>query len=246
MARWNPEKHGPVLRTARLREDLSQAEVGKRVGVSQPTVGYWEQGKRAPSDEQIMLLERLLGPLASDTAPEEEPGASLLGAWVNKKRVAKNWTVPELARQAAVSPSTIYNIESGRTSNLQKQSVESLEKAFGEKLPQDTKEEIARSANVEGIGEFTDFDPYDENNLPTSGGIYVLYDVSERPIYVGMASNISSRIRSHKDKFWFRKPIVETASFVTILDEKRRREIETLLIKFLRSNAVINQQNVDR
>ncbi|CAA9444342.1 MAG: hypothetical protein AVDCRST_MAG14-238 [uncultured Rubrobacteraceae bacterium] len=246
MSRWKPDRHAPALRNARLREGLSQKEIGLRVGVTQPTVGNWELARSVPPDKTIDKLERIFGLFTNDQYDEDDSAPSALGAWVNKRRVAKGWTVPELARQANVTAATIYNIESGRTSNLQKRTVRSLEKALGERLSNDTKKEIAENASIEGVGEFLDFDPYDEVNLPTTGGIYVLYDVSERPIYVGMASKIKSRIRDHKDKFWFRKPIVETASFVEITDDKQRREIERLLIKFLKSNAVINQQNVDR
>ena len=74
----------------------------------------------------------------------------------------------------------------------------------------------------------------------------MFYDVSQRPIYVGMSDDVRRRILDHSEKFWFKAPIVETGSYVEIKDKTLRRQVETLLIKFLKSNAVLNRQNVER
>jgi hypothetical protein len=74
----------------------------------------------------------------------------------------------------------------------------------------------------------------------------VLYDISQRPLYVGQGKVIDKRIRDHNDKFWFRSPIVETASFVQINSRELRERVEAVLIKFMKNNAVINKQHVDR
>lgn len=74
----------------------------------------------------------------------------------------------------------------------------------------------------------------------------MLYDISERPIYVGQGSDIRNRIRAHQEKFWFKRPIVETAAYVKIEEKNLREKVEKLLIRFLKSNAVINKQNVER
>ena len=96
------------------------------------------------------------------------------------------------------------------------------------------------------IGELIDFDPHDPGEHPALSGIYVLYDISERPLYVGQGKAIDKRIRDHNDKFWFRSPIVESASYVQIDDKELRERVEAVLIKFLKSNAVINKRLVDR
>jgi excinuclease UvrABC nuclease subunit len=96
------------------------------------------------------------------------------------------------------------------------------------------------------MGSLEDFDPHDDEDLPTEPGIYVLYDISQRPVYVGEGKNVRKRIRDHQEKFWFKRPIVETASWIRVADDTLRLQIETLMIKFLKSNAVINKQNVDR
>ncbi|MCK5797579.1 MAG: hypothetical protein KAI47_10370, partial [Deltaproteobacteria bacterium] len=72
------------------------------------------------------------------------------------------------------------------------------------------------------------------------------YDVSERPIYVGKAARISRRVKEHEEKFWFRSPIVQRALYVEIKDETLRHQVEQVLIKFLKSHAVINKQSVER
>jgi hypothetical protein len=70
--------------------------------------------------------------------------------------------------------------------------------------------------------------------------------ISDRPIYVGQGQKISARLRDHREKFWFKQPIVQNAAFVGVADKVLREQIEKVLIKFLKSNAVLNQQNVVR
>jgi len=68
----------------------------------------------------------------------------------------------------------------------------------------------------------------------------------ERPLYVGEGGNIRNRIKDHAQKFWFKAPIVDTGAYIRIDDVELRKKVETLLIKFLKSNAVLNKQNVER
>ena len=46
--------------------------------------------------------------------------------------------------------------------------------------------------------------------------------------------------------FWFKSPIFESASYIPSKHEDPRQQVETVLIKFLKSNAVLNNQQVDR
>ena len=94
--------------------------------------------------------------------------------------------------------------------------------------------------------EFFEFDPHNPSDWPEGAGIYVLYDISERPIYVGQGSSIKRRIKEHEEKFWFKAPIVTTAAYILIDDSDLRTKVETILIRFLKKNAVINKQNVER
>jgi hypothetical protein len=78
--------------------------------------------------------------------------------------------------------------------------------------------------------------------------VYVFYDISERPVYVGRAVKltIADRVRDHNDKFWFKRPIVDSAAYIQINDEALCTQLEQVLIKFLKSNAVLNKQFVER
>jgi excinuclease UvrABC nuclease subunit len=102
------------------------------------------------------------------------------------------------------------------------------------------------SARSLDVGTLADFDPHEEGEFPSEPGIYVLYDISERPIYVGESDDIARRLRQHGDKFWYKSPIVEAGAYVRIDDQQLRRQVEATMIKFLKSNAVINRQFVSR
>lgn len=171
---------------------------------------------------------------------------SAIGAWLNKRRLEQEFSVPELATKSGLSSAAIYNIESGQSQNPQRKTVEKLEKALGKQLSPEAKAEAKDEATIEGVGEWFNFDPNSESDWPNVAGIYVLYDISDRPIYVGQGQKISTRLRDHHQKFWFRQPIVQYAAFVGIDNKELREQIEKVLIKFLKSNAVLNQQNVDR
>jgi transcriptional regulator with XRE-family HTH domain len=230
---------------------MTQADLADKVGVTQATISNWEIGKVIPSREQKNDLKRILGGFSPDAAkanaePNVDVGPNPLSGWLTKARLEKGMSVPELAEAARLSAPAIYNIESGRITNPRAETIRRLERALEKEIPLDAKEEIREDAKIEGFGELIDFDPHDDDDLPSVPGIYVLYDISERPIYVGQGSDIKRRLRSHRDKFWFKQPIVHTAAYVKIDDGPLRERVETLLIRFLRSNAVINKQNVDR
>jgi len=71
--------------------------------------------------------------------------------------------------------------------------------------------------------------------------VYVLYDITQRPIYAGKATKISVRIRDHRSSNWFIRPIVETGAYIEIPDATLRDQIETVLIQFPKNNAVVNK-----
>jgi len=231
------------LRESRIRAGLSQGELAEKVGVTQPTISNWERGRGDPSEEQRILLQIVLG---IDHSAESVPDASPLAAWLSKARMAKGWSVPELAHRAGVTPPSVYRIEAGVTRNLRAATRAKLERALENSMPTDAAQEVAEEAEVEGLGSLEDFDPHNDPERPAEPGIYVLYDVSDRPIYVGEGRNVKRRLKDHEEKFWFKRPIVESASWIRIEDDQMRKQIETLLIKFLKSNAVINKQNVER
>jgi transcriptional regulator with XRE-family HTH domain len=252
---------GERIRRGRIKNAWSQSELGEKLGVTQGTISNWENSRGAPDRNQKIRLREMLGlrqseskgasaGLSDEQAEQaevaEQAGPSAFGSWLNRIRNERDLSVAELASKAGVSVPAIYNIESGRSENPRAQTVRRLEKALGTDLPAEAKKEIKDEATIGGVGEFFAFDPHDKNDWPEDPGIYVLYDISERPIYVGQGSSIRKRIQDHEEKFWFKTPIVHTAAYIKIEDGGFRKKIETILIRFLKRNAVINRQNVDR
>lgn len=231
------------IKEARIRAGLSQAELAKKVKASQAKISYWETGKSTPTEPEKERLRSVLGSLGTDDSIDSSP----LAAWLTKARNAKGLSIHELGKRSGLSPGSIYRIESGVTRNLRESTRRQLEAGLNSQLPQDTAEEIAEESKVVGlVGKFEDFDPHVASERPASPGIYVLYDVSDRPIYVGQGENVKKRIEDHEEKFWFKRPIVESASWIRIDDSNLRKTIEELMIKFLKRNAVINKQHVEQ
>ncbi|WP_195267506.1 helix-turn-helix transcriptional regulator [Eubacterium sp. 1001713B170207_170306_E7] len=52
---------GNIIKQARKKEGLTQAELGELMGITAVTVGQWETGKRIPKDETIERLSEALG-----------------------------------------------------------------------------------------------------------------------------------------------------------------------------------------
>ena len=52
---------GDLLREARLRAGLSQAELARRAGTPRSTIGRWERGECMPSFERLRELVRACG-----------------------------------------------------------------------------------------------------------------------------------------------------------------------------------------
>lgn len=255
---------GESIRRARIKNAWSQSELGEKLGVGQVTISKWEIGKVVPDRNQEIRLRGILGlrqseikgalagssdeqtERAQQAEAAEQVGPSAFGSWLNRLRNERGLSVTELASKAGVSVPAIYNIEAGRSENPRAQTARRLEMALGKELPAEAKKEIKDEATIGGVGEFFTFDPHDKNDWPEEPGIYVLYDISERPIYVGQGSNIRKRIQDHEEKFWFKTPIVYTAAYIKIDDGGLRIKIENILIRFLKRNAVINKQNVER
>lgn len=211
----------------------------------------------------------------TDTYNPPDKKSAGLAQWLITKRVNAGLNQEALAQRAGVTQATISNIETGRSRNPHavtwgsivaalrpKASVVAAESADREKgaaaAPAETQNtsekaaaELAKTASeearIEGIGELVDFEPHDDDKLPAEPGVYIFYDVTDRPTYIGQSKNIRTRIRGkHDEKFWYREPIVNTAAYIRIEDEMQRKQIEKLLITVLRSHALINKAHVQR
>jgi len=171
----------------------------------------------------------------------------LLAEWLNEKIEETGISRHDLANKSNVSIATIDNILVGKTENPHSSTREKIEKAIGEKIPKETASDIEQNAAVPDVGPLVDIgDPFDVDDMDGVPGVYVLYDISERPVYVGQSKDIQHRIKQHKDKKWFINKFIDTASYIEVEDESLRHRIESILISFLKSNAVLNKKGVDR
>jgi transcriptional regulator with XRE-family HTH domain len=226
---------------------LTQTELAERLHVSQATISLWEQGKAAPRKDQMLKLNEILRgltPTSESEAVTEAESQTPVAAWLSRALARKDLTVGELATKADVSVPTVYNILSGRAQNPHPRTIAALEKALGDNF--ESKDDAREASAIAGIGELIDFNPYEQKEIPTKAGVYVLYDISQRPIYVGKASKIAVRLSDHSSRFWFKRPLVETGAYIEIQDPVLRDQIETVLIQFLKNNAVINKQKTVR
>jgi transcriptional regulator with XRE-family HTH domain len=249
---------GSRLRRVRLEQGLTQGTIAGKLKVSQVTICNWEKGKGAPDERELRLLEKVLGkfnvpvhrsPNDSEASRDSDSPANesrIFGDWLRKTREAADMSRYELAEESGVSHVQIYNLEVGRSTNPRDVTRRRLEKALKAKVPEEIQDEVADEQAIEGLGHLIDFDPYKLEDCPACAGVYVFYDVSDRPVYVGKAEVIKKRVSDHVDKFWFKYPIVSHAAYVEIKGTILRHQVEQVLIKFLKSNAVINKQSVDR
>jgi transcriptional regulator with XRE-family HTH domain len=140
----------------------------------------------------------------SDEVARSEGG---YGGWLSTTRVEQGLSRAELAARSGVSGPQIWNIETGATGNPRKSTRAKLERALGVSPPDALVEAVQQEAEISGVGQFVDFDPHDESDFPSEPGVYVFYDVSDRPIYVGQSGDIRGRIGGdHLEKFWYRTP----------------------------------------
>jgi transcriptional regulator with XRE-family HTH domain len=242
MPRAKTDSISERIRSGRSKSGLSQQELAEKMGVSQALVSLWERGKQ-PDAEQVERLEAVLGGITEDE-PATEQSLPPVAIWLGRTLSKRNLTVNELAKKSGVSAPTIYNLLSGGAQNPQQRTLTKLESAVGEKFERTAEER--ESYEVSGIGELVDFNPHDPSDQPMKPGVYVFYDISGRPIYVGKATNIRDRVDDHKEKFWFKQPIVQTAAYIEIRDKQLRDQVETVLIQFLKNNAVINKNKTAR
>ena len=244
---------GRHIRRARVEQGLSQAAVAEKLGTHQTIVSMWETGKRKPKpaefDKLCKVLDIKMPGRKRRAGDDEHTPADLeraFGRWLERSRTDAGLSVPELAEKSGVSNVAIYNIEAGKSRNPRESTRRKLERALNQVTPEEVVEASEESSAIEGLGPLTDFDPHDKKDRPSCSGVYVFYDICERPVYVGKGENIARRVRDHEEKFWFKAPIVANAAYIEIAEANLRHQVEQVLIKFLKSNAVINKQSVDR
>ena len=233
----------------KLRESLglTRAEFAKKLKVSYGAARNWEAGTAKPQGKNLKRLKALSNKApAAQASTAVAPEYATYGNWIQAERAKQGLSRADLAEKSGLSYPAISNIETGGTSNPQGATKKKLETALGTGPPKNIADQLLKDSIIEGLGELSDFDPYVISDLPTIPGVYVLYDISDRAIYVGESGNIKKRIKEHNEKFWFKPPIVEYGSYVEVPNDDLRKKLEQTLIKFMKSNAVINSQHVER
>lgn len=70
---FDAEQYGYMLRALRLKEGLSRADVGRRLGLCASAIGRWERGERVPHVRYIEALAKLFHVSIYDVLPHTTP-----------------------------------------------------------------------------------------------------------------------------------------------------------------------------
>ncbi|MAU98691.1 MAG: hypothetical protein CMP81_22875 [Fulvimarina sp.] len=175
----------------------------------------------------------------------DEPPA--FGEWLKREMDRKGVTIPQLSEKTKITYTGIWNIVRGYTASPRADTRRKLAEALEEAIPPQIQAEIElQSASISGY-EWVDFTPIDLETVPAESGVYVFYDVTDRPVYVGMsARSVRARVKDHQTRFWFKAPLVVRGAFLSVPDADMCLKIETILIKFLGKHALLNSKGVTR
>jgi transcriptional regulator with XRE-family HTH domain len=168
------------------------------------------------------------------------------GEWLNKEMAKQDISIQDLADKTRLTYTGIWNIVKGNTAYPREETRRKLSEALNQTVPTEVEKEIEQEAAISGYT-WTDFTPSDLETVPALGGVYVFYDVTDRPVYVGKSNkNVRGRVRDHQTRFWFKHPLVVRGSFLAIDDPVMCEKIEAILIKFLGNHALLNSKGVVR
>lgn len=180
---------GERIYAARIKKGYTQTRLAKKIRVTQALISQWENNRAVPSQQHMEQLERVLGPL------EYEDMAQQIRELVERYPVS----VSDIAKEAGLTPQTIYNILKGRVISPRKDTVDKVKEAL-EKLRKqhrekggsedinyrDTAEEseserlafLAEAGVGQKIKSIRFFNPHDKKQLdevPDTPGVYLLY-----------------------------------------------------------------------
>lgn len=171
---------------------------------------------------------------------------STFGDWLNREMERQGVTIQELADRTKLTYTGIWNIVKGNTLYPREETRRKISEALNQAVPNEVEQEIEQEAAISGYT-WSDFTPSDLQTVPTLGGVYVFYDITDRPVYVGKSkSNVRGRVKDHQTRFWFKPPLVVRGSFLAIDDPAMCDKIEAILIKFLGNHALLNAKGVIR
>ena len=105
--KWLDEKR---LREVRLALGVSQRELARRAGISEPSVSMFERGLTQPEPPTLAALAKALGVTPADLLLPLDGPPSLL-----RRRVEAGLIQREVADQLGIPPSTYAAIERGES-----------------------------------------------------------------------------------------------------------------------------------
>ena len=172
---------------------------------------------------------------------------SAFGDWFRNEMATQNLSIASLVERTGITYTGIWNIIKGNTISPRKETRDKLAAALNKTIPPVIEAEIKDQAELLPGLEWVDFTPTDLETVPQASGVYVFYDITDRPVYVGKSSyNVRNRVKDHQTRFWFKAPLVVRGSFLSIPDANLCTSIETILIKFLGKHALLNSKGVVR
>lgn len=178
--------------------------------------------------------------------PSKEDELSF-GQWLNAQMKEQDVSIARLAEMSGISYVGIWNIVEGNTKSPRDETRKRLASALKTKIPKKIEESSETQSGIIPGYEWADFTPSDLETIPIEPGIYVFYDITDRPVYVGKShSNVRLRIKDHATRFWFREPLVVRGAFLHVPDRDTCSKIEMILIKFLGKHALLNQKGAVR
>ena len=267
-----PEYSGDLIRERRLEKELSQSALGKKVGVSQALISQWENEITEVPEHHWKKLVRILGSLEAPQEHDEFATSPLVQRvkYVIDRDILSAQEFAEKANLAYATIRRIVNMKNNNVENFQDRTREKLEAVLREleNTPEASRENEERTGGLReivdsAIGDIQPFDPNDldgkEGLAENAAGVCMLYDQHGllyiggenekpkplcvgKPIYVGRSNNVIGRIRNHKDRFWYKSPVVESGVFIEVKDENLRKQVEKILIQLLR--PMVNMRNI--
>ena len=140
-----------------------------------------------------------------------------------------------------MSPERLRALEVGRVTGARKATLARLAEALGP-VPEKAVKKMKREAKVRGLGAVVEFDPHDPHDLPSSAGLYVLFDGDGRPIHVGEAKKSGKRLLALSGERWFARPMVEAGAFLEVHGAGERERLASLLLKLLKASIVVRNR----
>jgi transcriptional regulator with XRE-family HTH domain len=226
----------------REKKHWTQTQLADKLNVSQALISFWEKGSQRPNPE---MREKLVEVFEAGFSDEETFGMSL-GEWLRSKREEEKLSIVELAEKAGLSWLAIKLIEDGVTQSPHRATLKSLEKVLG-KLPSMQSNDVEDARKVEGFDFEGVFDIEEWKRRSQTGEkipcIYVIYDKSSRPVYIGQTNDLYVRFKNHEREFWWKEPIAQRYAYIVVKDAEFRKKAEKVMIKLAGTHALLNEQH---